>query len=334
MELAVRCCNNSIEELFFCGDFFHVHNTINTDVLFLANRAIEYIAINNINHHMLVGNHDISRSFKKDYNNRVLLEPNSISIFNKKAHIYSSPYVCKLINNEYYASFVPYIENKDLLLDILDKISKVDTGKFKHFLFMHQGVSNVPIGSGFILNEFLSPDMIPDNVTRAFVGHYHVHRDLGKLVIVGPPMQHTRADKYEQGGCLFVDASTGEFTRELVYKNSKFVELTEDFVELSLKMGKENELKNLVNFNFVRVLDFKGNMENAETIKELLITKFDAEFVDFQFNEDSKSKENEKPSDTSLSIEQLISEYNNGLFPREQEVGALLREGKYAIPKL
>lgn len=330
MHMGAYCANNNIRDLFFCGDFFHTHGKVSTDALFLACEAIRYISARGVSQHFNVGNHDISRK-------RVAfpLEPNSLAPFAMHGSIASSPVIGRKITSpNMVISMLPFIDNKDLLIAKLHEVSQVKlTGP--HFLFLHQGVSNVSLGSGFLINEFLTPDMIPDNVTRAFTGHYHIHRDLGKLVIVGPPMQHTWADKEENGGFLVVDSVTGAFERvqlDNVVKNPKFVEMEAGFITLLSKLSDTNEdIEKMVKGNFVRINNITTDVKTAETSKMILLS-MGALLVELNFK-DRINNLSVSGVDNALSIEEIVNEYEKTLTPESQKIGQALRRGEYEIHK-
>jgi DNA repair exonuclease SbcCD nuclease subunit len=168
------CKDRSIKELFFCGDFFHTHGRVSTEALFLATRGVQYISAQGVSQFLLVGNHDISRNFKDKFP----LEPNSLEEFSPFGNIVSSPIIGKhLTHPNITISMIPFTESRSLLAQNLELVRRVAT-IHPHYLFLHQGVAQVPMGSGHLIDEILTPEMIPDNIARAFTGHYHTHKDL------------------------------------------------------------------------------------------------------------------------------------------------------------
>jgi DNA repair exonuclease SbcCD nuclease subunit len=129
----------------------------------------------------LVGNHDM---YSKNGTQHAL---HCISPY---ATIVSHPMHVEILDSV-PISLAPYTESEEVLKQFLKGTAK------DSFVFMHQGVANVPMGSGFVVNEILKPDMIPDHISLAFTGHYHAHRQVGNLVVVGAPMQQSYADEGE-----------------------------------------------------------------------------------------------------------------------------------------
>lgn len=321
------CKDNGITELFFCGDFFHTHGRVSTDALFFASQGLRYISAQGVSQWILVGNHDISRNFKDSYP----LEPNSLEQFSTLSKIVSSPLIGKSLSHlKINFSMIPFTESPSLLAQNLALVGQVSNDK-PHFLFLHQGVSKAPMGSGYLIDEILTPAMIPENVTRAFTGHYHNHSDLGKLVIVGPPMQHTWADSKEEGGILVVDTSTGEFTRHQVWDNPKFVNVEAGFLAALSNLAEDEDLRNLVNGNFIRINNVDMTPLEADQLKDdLMLTG--ALTVELKFSE-KNSNPIDKESSKSFSMEELLGEFEKTLTDRQKQIGEELRKGSYEVPK-
>jgi hypothetical protein len=327
-QLGKYCKENNIMELFFCGDFFHTHGRVATNALFLGTQGLRYIAAQGVSQWLIVGNHDISKNFKDTFP----LEPNSLEQFSVFSKVVSSPVIGKYLTHpNILVSMIPFTESASLLATNLEMVRRV-SDKHPHYLFLHQGVAKAPMGSGYLIDEILTPAMIPDNVTRAFTGHYHTHQDLGKLVIVGPPMQHTWADTKEEGGILVVDTETGEFTRQQVHDNPKFVNVEAGFLRALSNLAEADDLRNIVYENFIRVNNVSDmSLEKAEALKECLL-KLGAHSVELKFAE-KHSNPLDKESSKFLSMEELLGEFEKGLTDRQRQIGEELRKGSYEVPK-
>lgn len=321
------CSDNNITELFFCGDFFHTHGRVSTDALFLGTQGLRYISAQGVSQWLLVGNHDISKNFKDKYP----LEPNSLEQFSIFSKIVSSPIIGKhLTHPNIVVSMIPFTESRSLLAMNLELVRRV-SDKLPHYLFLHQGVSKAPMGSGYLIDEILTPAMIPENVTRAFTGHYHTHQDLGKLVIVGPPMQHTWADTKEEGGILVVDTDTGEFTRHSIHDNPKFVNVEAGFLTALSNLSEAEDIRQVISGNFVRINNADLPLEEAECLKEKLIL-LGALTVEIKFREKNNISL-DRESSKFLSMEELLGEFEKSLTDRQKQIGEELRKGSYEIPK-
>jgi DNA repair exonuclease SbcCD nuclease subunit len=184
-----------INNVFFCGDFFHTHGNLKTEVLDAACDAFER-GSQNLNFFFLVGNHDMA-----DREGHV----HSLKFLKRFGQVVDSP-------TRYFfppgvpVFMMPYTEDKDKLQQLLDHTEE------NSIVLLHQGVQNVPVNSkGFVLaGEIFSLDMIPSHVSHVFLGHYHSHKRMDKATIVGTPLHLTWSDEGERRGWLDVTVEKGE----------------------------------------------------------------------------------------------------------------------------
>ena len=197
------CNENNIEDILFCGDFFH-QSKVSAEVLMAAHESlIELRAGKHLR--FLVGNHDCQ---SKD--NSI----HALSMLSNYGLVIDQWYT-----DSRYLAALPYTEDKDKLSAFLSQNLE---GKI---VLMHQGVSGQELNSkGFTLNEILSPDMFPDNAAFGFTGHYHSHKKVkDNLYIPGSPLQLNWSDKGEKRGWLDVDTETRE-VRHVESRAPKFIE--------------------------------------------------------------------------------------------------------------
>ena len=95
-------------------------------------------------------------------------------------------------------------------MEVIKEFFKDAGKKGETTCFMHQGLASVPMGSGFLINEILTLDMIPAHVKHVYLGHYHSHTRHGKATIIGTPLQLNWADSGDKRGFLVIDTDTGE----------------------------------------------------------------------------------------------------------------------------
>ena len=238
---------NPIDQIVFCGDFFHKHGTVTADVLKIAYQFLVELTRLDIPSIFLVGNHDTA-SKEADIH---LLE-----FFKYFGSVVEEPI---LYNDIFWA--ISYTEDKDKLSRFLEQTPKDSV------ILMHQGVSNAPVNSkGFTINEILSPDMIPDHCSAAFTGHYHSHKRItNKLWIPGSTLQLTWNDLGEQRGILDVNYKGAQ-------SEVKFVPLDSPrFVEIL-----DGKLSESVEGNFVRIRtedsEFKERVLNHGALSCEVIT--------------------------------------------------------------
>jgi DNA repair exonuclease SbcCD nuclease subunit len=100
-------------------------------------------------------------------------------------------------------SYLPYTEDKVVIEKFFQDANPI--------CFMHQGIAGVPMGSGFLINEAFSLDMVPDYVDQVFTGHYHKHSSPSdKVTVIGSTLQLTWADEGDKRGFIIYDTGTGE----------------------------------------------------------------------------------------------------------------------------
>ncbi len=243
---------DNIDAILFCGDIFHTHGTISTEVL------NETFIIFDRHKHLLrkkavyiPGNHDLTYK-DNDYNN-----PTSICFLKNFGKL--SNYISNVeINNNFpIIHCIPYTESEAYLKRGLDLCTD------DSILILHQGVSNVELNSkGFTLNELLKPEMIPNNILHAFSGHYHTKKSISsKLTIPGALVQHTFADSEDERG--FLEVTIENKNIEILFHPStnhyKFIRIpySEDLY------SKRRELQELEMENFIAI----NNVPSNETIR-------------------------------------------------------------------
>lgn len=320
-----HCKKNNITRAFFCGDLFHTYGKLSTDVLSVAYHIFRAFKTAGIELHVLHGNHDI--------NVRRVVFPvgglkSSLTPFENMARIVYKPVILSF--DDMYACLIPFTNSSTALKRFL---TSIDTPPFSPtkpiYLFLHQGVQGAPVGSGYLIDEILHPSMIPKNITRAFTGHYHSHRDLGKLVIVGSHSQLTWADKGETRGALIVDTETGEYE---MFENSlapKFIEFSMEFLKNAI--GMRLQLENEIFGNFIRVTNVDKGF-NPEDIKKLrnIITSFGTRHVEFQFKDaDPISISGNEIKE--FNLDEIVKEFSKNLSERHIAIENQLRGNTYEI---
>lgn len=223
----------SVDYILFCGDWFHTHGIVSTEVLYISSQIMENKPPN-IPMIMLVGNHDVSTKDCIIHSMGHMADRNTC--------IVDKPMVITSENGpDIWAH--PYTEDERGLTGFL---GGAEPGSL---VLLHQGVRGVPVtAKGFTLNETLKPEMVPDHVLYAFSGHYHTYcRVNDSLYIPGAPMQYTWTDKEQVRGWLDVtiEGTTSEVSVVPYEGAPKFVEIKAD--ELQPRAGE-------LHGNFVRII--------------------------------------------------------------------------------
>ncbi len=289
---------NKIHDIFFCGDLFHTHETVRTEVLDAACESFGEFS-RNVTLHFLVGNHDMATRTGNIHALKFLSYMPEIMVIDEPMNF--------ITGDNLYVSACPYTEDENLLKWFLNAADE------DSIILMHQGVSGVEVNAkGFtVRGEILDPSMIPDN-TYAFSGHYHSHKDVSdKLIIPGSLTQLTWNDKGEDRGWLDVTYHANENTIEVKHIDSgapRFVELP----------GPEK-----VEGNFVKV---RGDRELFDQI----VKEGKAESVEFVLDfEESAPRMDSKKEFSSVS--DMFDEFVEAREVSEErvKVGRELIDGTY-----
>lgn len=297
-----------IRLLFFCGDFFHTHGKVSAQCLGVAERFLRRAKNMGLRMTFLVGNHDMANKEGTIH---------SLELLRSYAEVIDTPVVRTypdLSKGSIKFLMIPYTEKEEVMwASLRDLAPTVD------YICMHQGVADVPMGSGFVINEFLKPDMIPSNVVHAFTGHYHNHRRVSpNLTIVGAPLQLTWADSGEERGFLIVKDNE---IKHVPLPGPKFVKLP----------VRTSDMKNVPSIagNFVRATDYDGDVS---AIRKMLL-KMGALYVEV---ETAKKQKQAEPTDAvdSFDLQVVIKDFEkkNEVSEYFHTVGEKLRDGRYTLP--
>jgi len=299
--------DNEVDQVVFCGDMFHTPGRIETHVLNAAVRAMELFRP--FNFHLLVGNHDYIDK-KRDIHALRWIDSDIGYVMSNRSGM-------KMITiyNSKPMVFLSYTDNK---LHVEDALNYAPEGAV---VYMHQGVSNVPMGSGFVVpNEILSEDMIPSHVKRVLVGHYHKPWDGEKISVVGSPMQHNWGDvDFIPRGWLIYDDETNNITR---YESDapKFINMVGGPLSNKEDIPEVYEVLN----NYIKVSNFTGDKDK---FRERLL-HIGARSVEFELVVGDVVPL--PASNIGFDLEKASNDYaelNGG----DKDVGQSLRSGTYDI---
>lgn len=275
------CVAEDVRSVFFCGDLFHTHSKVSASVLHVAHEEFKAFKSADIHVTFLVGNHDMSDKAGKVHTLDFLKELGTVIEPNEGSMMYGGS------KTEPSFYFYSYTEDRDALLDFIAFCNQPG------YMFLHQGVRDVAMGSGFVIpNEILSADDIPDTMIMAFTGHYHSHRRVSSnLCIVGSPMQHDWGDTGENRGWLLVD---GKEVTQIQSKAPWFIELSPE------QAMKDPEL--LVG-NYVRITtpDKDWLVDKEELVKQGALS------VEFSVTKETTNQELIEVD--SFELEPLIKEF-------------------------
>jgi DNA repair exonuclease SbcCD nuclease subunit len=261
-KIAMHCTTNEIDHVVFCGDLFHTHGKIDAAVLKVAYEGITKIVSTPIKSiRFLVGNHDTSSK------NQQVHSLHWLEAF-KKATVINSP------TRAGDFGYLPFTESIETIKKFFDSAPPV--------CFLHQGLAGVPMGSGFLLNEILSTDMIPSQVSKVFTGHYHQHtRATEKATVIGSTLQLTWADEGDTRGFLVYDTDSGSFFQVdsmapkfvTVHKHSRGIDIFDNFVRLvDIECGLKDMRVQFMEAG-ARSVEFVQNKAEDASLKPLITCK-------------------------------------------------------------
>lgn len=291
--------DNAIEYVYFTGDLFHTHGTISTEALNIACKIFDEFRKRGIKIRAIPGNHDMA---------------------DKQGSIHSLSFLppeetCgQWVDGGLDVYSMPYTQDEEALKRFLGGVGEGDGG----MVLLHQGVAGVPLSSGYLLDEKLNPEMIPEN-SVAFTGHYHFHRVVTpRLTVVGNLISLNWNDIDQIKGWVVWDDETGS-VEQICHKDSVL------FMSWDNKLEKHSDLSN-VNGAFVRYTVPVKPMEMTEIRAQL--TKAGALAVQFSSWQSEKVSKTLKTND-KLTIDHIVDQFDESTKGRRREVGSELRENNY-----
>lgn len=289
------CLEEEIEYAYFCGDMFHTPGNIPTQALATAQEFFRKMKEQGIKLRMLVGNHDMG---------------NRAGNIHALGHYAVKPGEFKTWQDgSLLVHGLGYTTDEDQLRKFLEY-----GAEYGGMLLMHQGVAGVPLASGYILDEKLTGDLIPENCV-AFTGHYHNHTKVNpRLTVVGNLTALNWNDIDQRKGFIVYDDETGEL--ETISSGAP------EFVSYDSEDGP-------VEGNFVRFGQPVADSEIETIRKELL--EDGALTVEFtNIVTDNADCNVSSVSAVNFSPEAYIAELEKEMDPRRVEVGQQTREQNYA----
>jgi len=304
---------NNVENIVFCGDLFHEHGKLTADIVQIAFHKMAQLAATVPGEcFLLVGNHDFLNR-QGSINSASFLHGAGWNICYPEDH--------RVINGKFFR-FMSYIPDQEIFEGMMEHINTLKGPT--EYLFLHQGVDKVPVGSGFELpNEFLKPDMIPTN-TLAFTGHYHRHQKVSdRLVIVGAPMQHTWSDSGEERGYIILDTDTNEWEFFAYERAPKFI-------KLKAKHGDIVDPETIVG-NYIRLIDSES-MDEALAVKEYL---YSAGAASVEIVTKNRETVPSSKSQSFMSLDDAIKQFESdqSIEDKLSQLGKDLRSGTYGTTK-
>lgn len=303
-EMINDAVNEGVTHAYFTGDLFHVHGQIPTQALMVACDIFTKIRNQGISIRAIPGNHDQFNRQGTVHGLQFLPESERIGHWvDEDQSVYS----------------LPYTSTDDVLEKFLGDIGDGDGS----MILLHQGVAHVPLSSGYVLDERLTPEMIPDNC-KAFTGHYHFFRQVSSnLTVVGNLTPLTWGDIDQNKGWLIYDRESGELEQKIQTKSPNFISWSPGIV-------KHSDLENVVG-NFVRYTQAVHYSEQADIRASLI--KDGALAVEFPTQKVERKQDDNIRTGDEVTIDHIVEQFDKRDSGRRQEVGREIRESKYETPE-
>lgn len=227
---AIKCILDDIQakgidNIIFCGDYFHQRNALTVDTLNIAYRCLQALA-RRCNVYMILGNHDLFNKNSTDVN--------SINIFRDNNNIHVIDKAEEVVLNGQKALFVPWLAD----------LSSFKENQF-HFMFGHFEISSKflvlsyvqehsrSVGASDGLSNMLDNDKnlessgdapdkhlgnfieLVDKTGTIFAGHIHMHKEMvargRKFIFIGTPYQQNLGEIGCRCGYYIIEKS-GEYS--------------------------------------------------------------------------------------------------------------------------
>lgn len=307
MEMAEYAEQNDIRYVYFCGDLFHTPGKIPTQALQLAHIAFYEMQRKGLHLRFLVGNHDVANR-AGTIHALGWLEQYGMVIDG------TAPQQWHEDGIEVFA--LGYTEDEELITRTLR------TASSDSMVLLHQGVDGHALGSGYVMNDILTPAMIRPKIRHCFAGHYHRTDYVTKnLTIVGAMTPLTWSDMNEEHGFLIYDDEINKVTQCVSEIPPKFVSITVD----ELVVGTHDFTN-----SFVRVVGTPAL--NLEEIRNDMI-ECGALRVEFHMNEDDEKKATARQAFKTFDISLGIENAEKEIKPARKMVGQQLRALDYVAPE-
>jgi DNA repair exonuclease SbcCD nuclease subunit len=298
-EMVEYAVENEVKYAYFGGDLFHEHGKVPTQALMIASELFNTLRKHGIKVRAIHGNHDQ---------------------YDRQGKIHSLAFLPEeeisghWVDEGLEIHALPYTGDEEALKRFLGDVGDGNGG----MMMLHQGVQGVPLASGFVPDEKLTAEMIPDNV-QAFTGHYHFCKQVSQnLTIIGNLTPLNWGDIDQNKGFLVYDDELS--SADLILQKS-----APSFITWNESIAKHSDLSN-VEGNFVRYTDPVEAAAHSE-IREALMKEgaLTVEFPEVKLEEGT----DDLRTGDATTVQDVVKSFSDATDGRRKEVGTELREGNY-----
>lgn len=284
-----------INDVIFCGDFFHHRDEVSLIALDAANKILDILEDKNI--YMITGNHDC---YYKETS-----EINSLSIFRGRKNIRVFETITTLVEHGCSITFCPWGTH-------IKDIPKSD------IIFGHFELQNFRMNAFKVCENGDDPEVLLSKAPLAFSGHFHSRDEKtfngNKIIYIGNPFEMDFADANQFKGFYTLDVITKEYK---FFRNSFTPKHIKIYLSKLIQLTSiEDEFQDFLPNNIVKlVVDKNISTEHLD----MLVAKFtsykpDEILVDYDVNYNKIKVQSDNNYDLSaVSIEAAIEEFVNML---------------------
>jgi DNA repair exonuclease SbcCD nuclease subunit len=287
--------SQGINDVIFCGDFFHYRDEISLISLDAANQFLD--ELNDKRIYMITGNHDC---YYKETS-----EVNSLSIFKGRSNITVYDELTTIHINGKSVTFCPWgTQIKD--------IPKSD------LLFGHFELQNFKMNAFKVCDTGDDPEILSNKSPLTFSGHFHSRDEKtfgdNKIIYVGNPFQMDFADANQYKGYYTLEFDTGEY---------KFIPNKKTPIHVKINLSKliqlkdaDKEFNDYLPNNIVKlVVDKNISTEHLDILTAKFFSYKPDDFsIDYDVNYNKIKVEQDVDHHLSgVSIENAIEEFVNML---------------------
>jgi DNA repair exonuclease SbcCD nuclease subunit len=279
-----------IEDIVFCGDYFHTRDEVSVDTLHFGSKLLELFKDFKLT--MIVGNHDC---FLKDSS-----EVNSVSPYSNWNNITVVDKTLTVSHEGKNINFIPWGVK-------LEDIPKAD------ITFGHFEITTFKMNTYALCDDGFAAEGLLEKSPLIISGHFHLMDDRkytdGRILYVGNPFQMDFNDSGTTKGYYTLDLNTGEteFTENLNSPKHENLSLSYLISEKTIT----DKVRKHFNNNLVKLkIDRRVSPDDIE----FLLTKFKSlnptQFtVEYESNVSDYDLEEEQMDLSGIDIEQAIIEF-------------------------
>lgn len=282
--------HHNIQDIVFCGDFFHVRDEVSVDTLHFASDLLDMFSEFNVT--MITGNHDC---YLKDSS-----KINSIAPFRNWKNVTTVENLLSVDSNNKKITFVPWG-------------TEISSLPESNVIFGHFEINLFKMNTYFLCEDGIEPKDILKKSPLVFSGHFHLRDERkyknGSIVYVGNPFQMDYNDAGSSKGYYTLDLDTlkYEFFENLNSPKHHNIQLSYLISEKTIT----DSVRSIFADNLVKLkIDRRISSDDIEFLINKLKTLKPIEFtVEYENDICEYSLPDNRKDFSGIDIEQAIIEF-------------------------